>query len=179
MVAITLPDGSKRDYPGTVTGAEVAADIGPGLAKSALAITVDGDIADLATEITADAAVEIVTRGHEESLELLRHDCAHVMAEAVQEIYPDTQVTFGPAIENGFYYDFARADPFTPEDLDVIETRMHEIVKRDETITREVWDRKAAIDHFEKIGEKYRAEHIATLPEDAEISILAGRDATP
>ena len=176
MVAITLPDGSKRDYPGTVTGAEVAADIGPGLAKSALAITVDGDIADLATEITADAAVEIVTRGHEESLELLRHDCAHVMAEAVQEIYPDTQVTFGPAIENGFYYDFARADPFTPEDLDVIETRMHEIVKRDETITREVWDRKAAIDHFEKIGEKYRAEHIATLPEDAELSIYRQGD---
>ena len=176
MVAITLPDGSKRDYPGTVTGAEVAADIGPGLAKSALAITVDGDIADLATEITADAAVEIVTRGHEESLELLRHDCAHVMAEAVQEIYPDTQVTFGPAIENGFYYDFARADPFTPEDLDVIETRMHEIVKRDETITREVWDRKAAIDHFEKIGEKYKAEHIATLPEDAEISIYRQGD---
>ncbi len=176
MVAITLPDGSKRDYPGAVTGAEVAADIGPGLAKSALAITVDGDIKDLATEITADAAVEIVTRGHEESLELLRHDCAHVMAEAVQEIYPDTQVTFGPAIENGFYYDFARADPFTPEDLDVIEARMHEIVKRDETITREVWGREAAIDHFEKIGEKYKAEHIATLPADAEISIYRQGD---
>ena len=176
MVAITLPDGSKRDYPGAVTGAEVAADIGPGLAKSALAITVDGDIKDLATEITADAAVEIVTRGHEESLELLRHDCAHVMAEAVQEIYPDTQVTFGPAIENGFYYDFARADPFTPEDLDVIEARMHEIVKRDETITREIWNRDTAISFFEKNGEKYKAEHIASLPEDAEISIYRQGD---
>ena len=176
MVAITLPDGSKRDYPGAVTGAEVAADIGPGLAKSALAITVDGDIKDLATEITADAAVEIVTRGHEECLELLRHDCAHVMAEAVQEIYPDTQVTFGPAIENGFYYDFARADPFTPEDLDVIEARMHEIVKRDETITREIWNRDTAISFFEKNGEKYKAEHIASLPEDAEISIYRQGD---
>jgi threonyl-tRNA synthetase len=176
MVAITLPDGSKRDYPGAVTGAEVAADIGPGLAKSALAITVDGDIKDLTTEITADAAVEIVTRGHEESLELLRHDCAHVMAEAVQEIYPDTQVTFGPAIENGFYYDFARADPFTPEDLDVIEARMHEIVKRDETITREIWNRDTAISFFEKNGEKYKAEHIASLPEDAEISIYRQGD---
>ena len=176
MVAITLPDGSKRDYPGAVTGAEVAADIGPGLAKSALAITIDGDIKDLATEITADAAVEIVTRGHEESLELLRHDCAHVMAEAVQEIYPDTQVTFGPAIENGFYYDFARADPFTPEDLDVIEARMHEIVKRDETITREIWNRDTAISFFEKNGEKYKAEHIASLPEDAEISIYRQGD---
>ena len=171
MVAITLPDGSRRDYPGAVTGAELAADIGPGLAKSALAITVDGAVTDLASEITTDAAVEIVTRGHGESLELLRHDCAHVLAEAVQELYSDTQVTFGPAIENGFYYDFARAEPFTPEDLEAIQARMHEIVKRDEPIMREIWDRDEAIAYFEKIGEVYKAEHIATLPKDVEISI--------
>jgi threonyl-tRNA synthetase len=171
MVAITLPDGSKRDYPGSVTGAELAADIGPGLAKSALAIVVDGEIMDLASDILGDAAVEIVTKGHEESLQLLRHDCAHVLAEAVQELYSDTQVTFGPAIENGFYYDFARAEPFTPDDLAAIEARMHEIVERDEPIMREVWDRQEAIAYFEKIGEAYKAEHIATLPDEVDISI--------
>ena len=176
MVAITLPDGSKRDYPGAVTGAALAADIGPGLAKSAMAIVLDGEIKDLASEITSDGAVEIVTRGHEESLELLRHDCAHVLAEAVQELYSDTQVTFGPAIENGFYYDFARAEPFTPDDLEAIEARMHEIVKRDEPILREVWDRQSAIDHFLKLGEVYKAEHIGTLPEDVEISIYRQGD---
>jgi len=171
MVAITLPDGSKRDYPGPVTGAELAADIGPGLAKSALAVVVDGELKDLARAIESDAAVEIVTKGHAASLELLRHDCAHVLAEAVQELYSDTQVTFGPAIENGFYYDFARAEPFTPDDLAAIEARMHEIVERDEPIMREVWDRQAAIAFFEKIGEVYKAEHIGTLPEDVDISI--------
>ncbi|WP_422368976.1 threonine--tRNA ligase [Pelagibius sp.] len=170
-ISLTLPDGSARDYEGPVTGAEVAASIGPGLAKAALAIKVGGVLKDLSVAIDGDAAIEIVTAGHEDSLELLRHDCAHVLAEAVQELYPDTQVTFGPAIENGFYYDFARATPFTPEDLAAIEKRMHEIVDRDETITREVWERDDAIRHFSKIGEKYKAEHIETLASDAEISI--------
>jgi len=171
MIAITLPDGSVREFAAPVSGADIAADIGPGLAKDALAFKVDGRLVDLAASVETDAAVEIVTRGHADALELLRHDCAHVMAEAVQELYPDTQVTFGPAIENGFYYDFARDKPFTPEDLEKIEARMKEIVVRDEAITREVWGRHEAIRHFEKLGEKYKAEHIATLPEDEAISI--------
>ena len=171
MVAITLPDGSERRYDGPVTGTKIAEDIGPGLAKAALAIKVNGALRDLYREIAEDAAVEIVTAGHEDALELLRHDCAHVLAEAVKELFPDTQVTFGPAIENGFYYDFARQDPFTPEDLQIIEKRMHEIVARNEAIAREVWARQEAIDYFLSIGEAYKAEHIATLPEDEEISI--------
>jgi threonyl-tRNA synthetase len=176
MVAITLPDGSVREFDAPVSGAQVAAAIGPGLAKAALALKVDGELKDLAAQVDRDAAVEIVTRGHPDTLELLRHDCAHVMAEAVQELYPGTQVTFGPAIENGFYYDFARGEPFTPQDLERIEARMHEIVKRDEAIAREVWDRHEAIRFFQDLGEKYKAEHIATLPEDAEISVYRQGD---
>ena len=114
-VAITLPDGSVRRYAGPVTGARLAADIGPGLAKAALAVKVDGDLRDIERTIDRDAKVEIVTRDSADALELLRHDCAHVMAEAVQELYPGTQITFGPAIEDGFYYDFHRAEPFTPD----------------------------------------------------------------
>jgi threonyl-tRNA synthetase len=176
QLSITLPDGSKRAFEGPVTGGEIAASIGPGLAKAALAVKVNGELRDLTRPIERDAAVEIVTAGHDDSLELLRHDCAHVLAEAVQELYPGTQVTFGPAIENGFYYDFARAEPFTPDDLVVIEKRMHEIVDRNETITREVWERDAAIRHFAGLGEKYKAEHIETLPGDAEISIYRQGD---
>ena len=176
MVAITLPDGSVREFDGAVSGAELAAAIGPGLARDALALKLNGAVLDLAHRLEEDAAVEIVTRGHGDTLELLRHDCAHVMAEAVQELYPGTQVTFGPAIENGFYYDFARAEPFTPDDLEKIEARMHEIVERDEAITREVWSRHQAIRHFQDIGEKYKAEHIETLPEDVEISVYRQGD---
>ncbi len=171
MVAITLPDGSVRAFDSAVSGADLAADIGPRLAKDALAVKIDGTLRDLATPIEADARVEIVTPGHADAVSLLRHDCAHVLAEAVQEIYPDTQVTFGPATETGFYYDFARAQPFTPEDLEKIEQRMHEIVDRDEAIGREVWERAAAIRHFENIGEKYKAEHIETMPADEVITI--------
>jgi threonyl-tRNA synthetase len=176
QLSITLPDGSTRAFEGPVTGGEIAASIGPGLAKAALAVKVNGELRDLTRPIERDAAVEIVTAGHEDSLELLRHDCAHVLAEAVQELYPGTQVTFGPAIENGFYYDFARDQPFTPDDLAVIEKRMHEIVDRNEAITREVWERDAAIRHFAGLGEKYKAEHIETLPADAEISIYRQGD---
>jgi threonyl-tRNA synthetase len=171
MVAITLPDGSVRAFDGPVTGLDIAAAIGPGLAKDALAIKVGPDLADLSTEIDSDASVEIVTRGHDDAMALLRHDCAHIMAEAVQELYTDTQVTFGPATESGFFYDFARAEPFTLDDLEKIEQRMHEIVDRNEAIAREVWERDAAIRFFEDHGEKYKAEHIQTLPGDAEISI--------
>jgi len=171
MVAITLPDGSVREFDGPVTGLDIATAIGPRLAKDALAVKVGPDLKDLSTEIDRDASVEIVTRGHDGAMALLRHDCAHVMAEAVQELYPDTQVTFGPATESGFFYDFARAEPFTPDDLERIERRMHEIVDRDEAIAREVWERSAAIRFFEDHGEKYKAEHIGTLPQDAEIGI--------
>jgi threonyl-tRNA synthetase len=171
MVAITLPDGSVRTFEAPVDGTVLAASIGPGLAKAALALVVDGEPKDLAHVIDADARVEIVTGDHEAALELLRHDAAHVMAEAVQELYPGTQVTFGPAIEDGFYYDFYREEPFTPEDLERIEKRMHEIVARNEAITREIWDRDAAIRHFADKGERFKAEHIETLPKDEDISI--------
>ncbi len=175
-VAITLPDGSVRQFDHPVTGAEVAADIGPGLAKAAVMVRVDGAERDLNRPITTDAAVEIVTRDSEGALELLRHDCAHVLAEAVQELYPGTQITFGPSIEDGFYYDFHRDEPFTPDDFEKIEARMRDIVARDEAIVREVWDRDAAVAHFRSAGESFKAEHVETLPEDAEISIYRQGD---
>ena len=176
MVAITLPDGSKREFDKPVSGADVAADIGPGLAKAALAIRVGGEMKDLSTVIDADAEIAIVTAKDEDALELLRHDCAHVMAEAVKELFPGTQVTIGPNIENGFYYDFARDEPFVPEDLEKIEARMHEIVKRDEPVTREVWDRAEAIKFFKDKGEHYKAEIIEGIPGDEEVSLYRQGD---
>jgi threonyl-tRNA synthetase len=175
-VAVTLPDGKRLEFPGPVSGAEIAAAIGPGLAKAAIAIRVDGRPHDLATVIDRDAAVAIITREMPDGLEILRHDAAHVMAEAVKELYPETQVTFGPATESGFYYDFARATPFTPEDLEMIEARMREIVRRDERITREVWDRDAAVAFFRALGEAYKAEYIGEIPEDEEISLYRQGD---
>jgi threonyl-tRNA synthetase len=171
MVAITLPDGSVRKFDGPIAGGALAAEIGPGLAKAALAIKVDGVLQDLAYSMECDAKVEIVTRDHDDALALLRHDAAHVMAEAVQELYPDVQVTFGPATEDGFFYDFHREKPFTPDDLETIENRMREIVERDESITREVWDRSRAVRYFEEKGETFKAEHVASLPDDEDISI--------
>lgn len=171
MLTITLPDGAKREFPGPVTGAELAASIGPGLAKAALAIKFDGKVRDLATRITSDAKVEIVTRTHGDALELLRHDCAHVMAEAIQELFPGTQITFGPSTETGFYYDFFRAEPFTPEDFATIEKKMKEIVDRDEAITREVWTRDQAVAHFKTAGETFKAEWVGQIPADEDISI--------
>lgn len=176
MVAIILPDGSRRDYDGSVSGADVAADIGPGLAKAALAVRVGGAMQDLSTMIEADSEISIITSKNDEALEILRHDCAHVMAEAVKELYPETQVTIGPNIENGFYYDFARATPFIPEDLEKIEKRMHEIVKRDEKITREIWDRAKAIKFFEGQGEHYKAEIIEGIPDGEEVSLYRQGD---
>ena len=176
VVSITLPDGSVKTYDRPVTGAELAADIGAGLAKAALAVRIDGQVRDLATAIDRDADVAIVTARDDEALELLRHDAAHVMAQAVQELFPGTQVTIGPAIENGFYYDFARDEPFTPDDLPAIEQRMREIVDRDLPLVREVWDRDEAIRHFKSIGEHYKAEIIADLPADEEISIYRQGD---
>jgi threonyl-tRNA synthetase len=171
MVAITLKDGSVRRFDGPVAGSEIARAIGPRLAKDALAIMVDGEMKDLAQIVARDAKVEIVTREDPRALELLRHDAAHVMAEAVQELYPGTQVTFGPATETGFYYDFARDEPFTPEDLEKIEARMHDIVRRDEPIERSVLPREEAIRFFADKGEKYKAEHIESLPREEEISL--------
>ena len=171
MVAITLPDGSVRTFDGPVTGAEVARAIGPGLFKAALAIRLDGTLKDLATRIDRDARLSIVTAKDEAALELLRHDCAHVMAEAVKELYPETQVTIGPAIENGFYYDFARPTPFGPDDLLKIEARMKEIVARDESIVREEWDRDKAVQFFRDQGEAYKAEIIAGIPADQPIGL--------
>ena len=170
-IVVTLPDGKDREFSGPLTGAELAGAIGPGLAKAAIAIRVDGRPRDLATVIDHDAVVAIITRETPEGLEILRHDAAHVMAEAVKELYPDTQVTFGPATETGFYYDFARAEPFTPEDLERIEERMRAIVRRDEKISREVWERDAAIAFFAGIGEGYKAEYIGEIPPGEEISL--------
>ena len=176
MVAITLPDGSVRQYEGPVSGADIAADIGPGLAKAALAVRVDGELTDLLAPIENDACIGIITSKDDDALEMLRHDCAHVMAEAVKELYPETQVTIGPNIEDGFYYDFSRAKPFTPEDLEKIEARMREIVKRDEAITREVWDRGEAILFFKDAGEHYKAEIIEAIPKDESIGLYRQGD---
>jgi len=175
-IVVTLPDGKRLEFSGPVTGCEIAAAIGPGLAKAAIAVRVDGRPRDLATVIDRDAAVAIITRDSAEGLEILRHDAAHVMAEAVKELYPDTQVTFGPATETGFYYDFARAEPFTPDDLEKIEARMRDIVRRDEKITREVWERDAAVAFFRDLGESYKAEYIGEIPEGAEISLYRQGD---
>ena len=170
MIALTLPDGAVREFDGPVSGFDVAKSISSSLAKKSFAIIVNGEVRDLAREIDTDATIEIVTKGHEEVLPLIRHDCAHVMAEAVQELYPDTQVTIGPSIENGFYYDFARETPFTPDDLVKIEKQMHKIIERNEPIVREVWDRNEAIKFFLEKGEKYKAEIIEDLPEDETIT---------
>ncbi|SUE44417.1 threonine--tRNA ligase [Roseomonas gilardii] len=171
MPVITLPDGSTRAFDGAVTGTTVAAAIGPGLAKAALAMELDGKLVDLATPIEADSSLRFVTRKDPEALELIRHDAAHVLAEAVQELFPGTQVTIGPAIEDGFYYDFARNEPFKPEDFPAIEAKMREIVARNAGFVREVWPREEAIRFFEEKGERYKAELIRDLPADVPISI--------
>src|SRR5438309_4943283 len=175
-LGVTLPDGKRLEFARPVTGADIAAAIGPGLAKAAIAVRIDGRPRDLATVVDHDAPVAIISREMPEGLEILRHDAAHVMAEAVKELYPDTQVTFGPATEAGFYYDFARAEPFTPEDLEKIEARLREIVRRDQKITREVWDRDAAIAFFDSIGEAYKAEYIGEIPAGEEISLYRQGD---
>jgi threonyl-tRNA synthetase len=175
--AYRLPDGKVLTFDHAPTGAEIAAAIGPGLAKAALAIKVDGQIRDLARTLDArEAAIEIVTRKSADALDIIRHDAAHVMAEAVQELFPGTQVTIGPAIENGFYYDFARDTPFTLDDLPKIEAKMHEIVKRNAPLEREVWDRADAIKFFRDKGEKYKAELIEDLPGTETITVYRQGD---
>ena len=171
MPRITLPDGSEKQFDSATRGAEIAASIGKSLARDAVAVRVDGELRDLTRDIDSDAAIEIVTRDSDAGVELLRHDAAHVLAEAVKELCPETQVTIGPAIENGFYYDFSREEPFTENDLEVIEERMMEIVDRDETIEREVWNRDEAVEFFRGIGEEYKAEIIASIPSDEPITL--------
>jgi threonyl-tRNA synthetase len=173
MPAITLPDGSVRHFDGPVTGTTVAASIGPGLAKAALAMEVDGKLRDLDSEIAADARLRFVTRKDSQALELIRHDAAHVLAEAVQELFPGTQVTIGPAIENGFYYDFSRNEPFTPEDFPAIEAKMREIVARNAAFRRQVVSREEAVRLFEAKGERFKVELIRDLPEREEISLYS------
>lgn len=173
MVAITLPDGAVRQFENAVTGMEVATSISEGLAKKAMAVKVNGEAWDLNRQITEDAEVAIIVRdkADPEALEIIRHDCAHVLAEAVQELFPGTQVSIGPAIENGFYYDFYRDEPFRPEDLETIEAKMAEIIDRGESFTREVWDRETAIAHFSEQGEKFKVELVQDLPQDETITI--------
>ena len=152
MITLTFPDGSAREYKPGITGAELAASISKSLAKKAVAISLNGALADIADPITANASVRIVTRDDAEALELIRHDAAHVMAEAVQDLYPGTQVTIGPVVENGFYYDFYREESFTPDDLAKIEERMRAIVAADKPFTKEVWPRAKAQDFFAAAG---------------------------
>ncbi len=170
-IDITFPDGAVKQFEAPITGMQIADSISSGLRRNAVAIVVDDQQWDLTREINKNASIAIITRDTEEGLEVLRHDAAHVLAEAVKELYPETQVTIGPSIENGFYYDFAREEAFTPEDLIAIEKRMRDIVKRNEKIDREVWERNDAIDFFKNLGEVYKAEIIADLPEDETITV--------
>ncbi|MFP3891583.1 threonine--tRNA ligase [uncultured Ralstonia sp.] len=171
MIAITLPDGSRREFPGPVTVAEVAQSIGAGLAKAALAGRIDGQLVDTSFKIEQDVGLAIITDRDADGVDVIRHSTAHLLAYAVKELYPDAQVTIGPVIENGFYYDFAYKRPFTPEDLVAIEKKMAELVKKDEKVTREVWSRDDAVKLFEGMGEKYKAEIIASIPQDQEIGL--------
>ncbi|WP_197337464.1 threonine--tRNA ligase [Ralstonia solanacearum] len=171
MIAITLPDGSRREFPGSVTVAEVAQSIGVGLAKAALAGRIDGHLVDTSFKIEQSVDLAIVTDKDADGLDVIRHSTAHLLAYAVKELHPDAQVTIGPVIENGFYYDFAYKRPFTPEDLVAIEKKMAELAKKDEKVTREVWSRNEAVKLFEGMGEKYKAEIIASIPEDQEIGL--------
>ncbi|MFC3303548.1 threonine--tRNA ligase [Parvularcula lutaonensis] len=171
MPVITLPDGAERAYDHPVSGADIAADISKSLAKKAIAMKVDGELMDLDHVVEKDAQVALVTRDDEEGLELIRHDAAHLLAQAVQALYPDTQVTIGPVIEDGFFYDFARDEPFSTEDFEKIEQKMKELVDADLPTRKEVWPRAEAIARFEALGEHYKAEIIRDLPEDEEIKV--------
>ena len=170
MPNITLPDDSVRSFDGPVDGFELASAIGPGLAKSAMMMIVDGNEKDLSSQIEQDCHVVIVTRRDPAAIELIRHDCAHVMAEAVTELFPETQVTIGPAIENGFYYDFYREKPFTESDLETIERKMHEIIDRGDLFEREVWTRDEALSHYQNVEEPFKVELIQGIPQGEEIS---------
>ena len=176
MVAVTFPDGARREYPQNTTGLDIAKGISPSLVKRTVAMAVDGKLADLADPIAQDAKIEFLTRDDPRALELIRHDAAHVLAEAVQTLWPGTQVTIGPVIDNGFYYDFFRNQPFTPEDFDAIEKKMREIIARDKPFTKEVWSREQAKKTFRDKGELFKVELIDAIPEDQEIKIYKQGD---
>ena len=173
MISIKLPDGSRKEFPGAVSVAEVAAAIGPGLAKAALAGRVDGTLVDTSYAIDRDADVSIVTERDPAGLDILRHSTAHLLAYAVKELFPEAQVTIGPVIEDGFYYDFSYKRPFTPEDLQAIEQKMAELAKKDEPVTRKLMSRDDAVAYFKALGEHYKAEIIASIPADQEISLYS------
>ena len=176
MITLTLPDGATRQFDEPLNGIAFAESISKSLAKKALALKINGEPVDLATMIDSDCEIAVLTAADEEGVDLMRHDCAHVLAEAVQELFPDTQVTIGPVIENGFYYDFARETPFSLDDLETIEARMRDIVDRDEEIIREVWNRDEAIAHFRDIGEVYKADIIASIPAGEDVSLYRQGD---
>src|SRR3954465_3909758 len=171
MPNIRLPDGSTKSFPGPVSVAEIAQAIGPGLARAPLAGRVNGKLVDTGFKVEGDADVAIVTERDAEANDLLRHSTAHLLAHAVKELFPDAQVTIGPVIENGFYYDFAYKRPFTPEDLVAIEKRMAELAKKDFPVTREVWQRDKAVEFFKGLGEAYKAEIIGSIPEGQDVSL--------
>ena len=176
-IQITFPDGNVKSFDAPVTGLDIAQGISPGLAKKAVVVNVNGELWDLTRPIDGDAKISIITRNQPEAAEVIRHDAAHVMAQAVQELYPGTQITFGPATEYGFYYDFARAEPFTEEDLAKIEQRMRDIVKRDLPIVREVWPREKVVSFFRDSGESFKAEWVTEgIAADEEISIYKQGD---
>ena len=171
MIYITLPDGSQREFPGPVTVAEVAASIGSGLAKAALAGKIGDKVVDTSHQITADSPLSIITAKDAEGLDVIRHSTAHLLAYAVKELFPDAQVTIGPVIENGFFYDFSYKRPFTPEDLVAIEKRMTELAARDEPVVRRVLPRDEAVQYFKGLGEHYKAEIIASIPSNEDVSL--------
>src|SRR2546423_4812317 len=176
MVALTFPDGARRDYPNGSTGLDIAKGISPSLAKRTVAMALDNALTDLNDPIERDAKVEFLTGEAPRALELIRHDCAHVLAEAVQTLWPGTQVTIGPVIENGFYYDFFRNQPFTPEDFEAIEKKMREIIARDKPFTKEVWSRDEAKRVFKDKGELFKVELVDTIPKDQQINIYKQGD---
>ena len=178
MPSITLPDGSQRDYENAVSVAEVAADIGPGLAKAALAGVVDGTLVDASTLIDNDAELSIITSKDDDGLHLIRHSTAHLMAQAVKQLYPEAQVTIGPVIEDGFYYDFAYERAFTPDDLEAIEKRMTELASQAIPIVRSELPRDEAVSFFDKLSEKYKAEIISDIPSDEVLSLYEQGDFT-
>ena len=171
LIKITLPDGTILEKNSGVTGLEIAEEISSGLAKQAILVELNGVLRDLSFEIYEDSNIKILKKDADIALEIIRHDCAHVMAEAVQELFPGTKITIGPAIENGFYYDFSREEPFTLEDLSKIEKKMHEIIDKGESLKREVWTRNEALDYFNKIEENYKVELINDLSNDEELTI--------
>src|SRR5213594_1934939 len=176
MVALTFPDGARREYPPNITGLDIAKGISPSLAKRTVAMALDGTVADLADKITRDAKIEFLNREDPRALELIRHDAAHVLAEAVQTLWPGTQVTIGPVIENGFYYDFFRNEPFRPEDFEAIEKKMREIIARDKPFTKELWSREEAKRVFRDKGELFKVELVDAIPADQQIKIYKQGD---